>query len=66
MLSDAKKEKITFIEDINKAKLFLYDSRLTVQEFDDLYDMDNVELWYIAKDLDSQIQLARYNKLEKH
>jgi hypothetical protein len=64
MVSDKQKEKITFIEDINKAKLFLYDQVLTVDEFDDLYDKENFELWYILKDLDGQIALNRHHSLQ--
>jgi hypothetical protein len=64
MVSDKQKEKITFIEDINKAKLFLYDQALTVDEFDDLYDRENFELWYILKDLDGQIALNRHHSLQ--
>jgi hypothetical protein len=64
MVSDKQKEKITFIEDINKAKLFLYDQVLTVDEFDDLYDRENFELWYILKDLDGQIALNRHHSLQ--
>ena len=64
MISDKQKEKITFIEDINKAKLFLHDKILTVDEFDDLYDRDNFELWYILKDLDGQIALERHHSLQ--
>lgn len=64
MVSDKQKEKITFIEDINKAKLFLHDQVLTVDEFDDLYDRDNFELWYILKDLDGQIALQKHHSLQ--
>jgi len=64
MISDKQKEKITFIEDIGKAKLFLHDQPLTVDEFDDLYDRDNFELWYILKDLDGQIALERHHNLQ--
>jgi hypothetical protein len=64
MLSDKQKEKITFIQDISKALLFLYDEPITVEEFDDLYDKENFELWYILKDLDGQIALERHHSLQ--
>lgn len=53
-------KKVTLIEDINKAKLFLHDVPLTVNEFDDLYDMDCYDLYFILKGLDGQIALARH------
>ena len=60
MLSDTQKEKITYIEDISKAKLFLYDKPITVDEFDDLYDMDNYALHMILETINAQISLARH------
>ena len=32
--------KITLIEDINKIKLYMEDKPITVEEFDELYDME--------------------------
>jgi hypothetical protein len=32
--------KITLIEDLNKIKVLMEDQPLTVEEFDELYDMD--------------------------
>lgn len=61
MLSDAQKEKITYIEDISKAKLFLYDQPISVDEFDDLYDMDSHELYFILQGINGQIALARHH-----
>lgn len=63
MLSDTQKEKITYIEDISKAKLFLYDKPITVDEFDDLYDMDNFALHIILETINAQISLARHRSI---
>lgn len=63
MLSDTQKEKITYIEDISKAKLFLHDKPITVDEFDDLYDMDNYELHLILETINAQIILARHHSI---
>ena len=32
--------RITLIEDLNKIKMFMEDKPLTVEQFDELYDMD--------------------------
>jgi hypothetical protein len=32
--------RITLIEDLNKIKVFMEDKPLTVEQFDELYDMD--------------------------
>lgn len=36
--------KITLIEDLNKMKMFLNNDVLTIEEFDDLYEMDIPQL----------------------
>ena len=56
-------KKVTLIEDINKAKLFLHDVPITVNEFDDLYDMECHDLYFILKGLDGQIAFARYHNV---
>jgi ribonuclease PH len=32
--------RITLIEDLNKIKMFMEDKPITVEQFDELYDMD--------------------------
>ena len=58
-MTDAQKTKISLIEDINKAKLLMYDKMLTVDDFDNLYDMTNFELEHVLYGLDRSIAFSR-------
>jgi hypothetical protein len=59
MMTDYQRTKITLIQDINKAKLLLYDKILTVDDFDNLYEMTNFELEHVLYGLDRSIALSR-------
>jgi len=54
-LETAVKTKVTFIEDINKSVLFLFDRSITVEEFDILYDFNEFELELTLLELQKQI-----------
>jgi len=54
-LKTAVKTKVTFIEDINKSVLFLFDRSITVEEFDTLYDFNLFELELTLLELQKQI-----------
>jgi len=58
-MTDYTKTKISLIEDINKAKLLMYDKMLTVDDFDNLYDMTNFELEHVLYGLDRSIAFSR-------
>jgi ribonuclease PH len=52
--------KITLIEDLNKIKMFMEGQPLTVEEFDELYDMD-IEQVELVLSLNNSIM--KYNSL---
>jgi hypothetical protein len=58
-MTDVRKTKISLIEDINKAKLFMYDKQLSVDDFDNLYEMTNFELEHVLYGLDRAIAFSR-------
>ena len=63
-MTDYQKTKISLIEDINKAKLLMYDKQLSVDDFDNLYEMTNFELEHVLYGLDRSIAFSR--ELIKH
>lgn len=58
-MTDVKKTKISLIEDINKAKLFMYDKQLSADDFDNLYEMTTFELEHVLYGLDRSIAFSR-------
>ena len=58
-MTDVRKTKISLIEDINKAKLFMYDKQLSADDFDNLYEMTNIELEHVLYGLDRTIAFSR-------
>lgn len=53
-----KNYRITLIEDINKIKMYMEDKPLSVEEFDELYDMDIRDLEVI---LSMNNMIMKYN-----
>lgn len=58
-MTDVRNTKISLIEDINKAKLFMYDKQLSADDFDNLYEMTNFELEHVLYGLDRTIAFSR-------
>ena len=50
--------RITLIEDLNKIKMYMEDKPLTVEQFDELYDMDIRDVEAI---LSMNSMIMRYN-----